>query len=88
MYPLNMTSAAGGYAVANTEEEHIALTAAGYGPAFVAPPVAASTASAPAAPASEDEAKAALTAKAEELGIKVDARWGVKRLEDEIAKHG
>lgn len=86
MYPLNMTSAAGGFAVANTEDEHIALTAAGYGPAFVAPAVSASTASA--AAASEDEAKAALIAKAEELGIKVDARWGVKRLEDEIAKHG
>lgn len=28
----------------------------------------------------------ALKAKAEELGIKVDARWGAKRLIEEIAK--
>ena len=34
-YPLNMQSTTG-YAVANDESEHIALTAFGYGPAFVA----------------------------------------------------
>ncbi|MFM2088275.1 MAG: hypothetical protein RLZZ237_3144 [Pseudomonadota bacterium] len=38
MYPLNMKLVDGiGFAVANDEEEHQALTAAGYGPAFVAP---------------------------------------------------
>ena len=38
MYPLNMTLAAGiGFAVANDEAEHQALTDAGYLPAIVAP---------------------------------------------------
>ena len=37
MYPLNMKLQQGiGFAVANDEEEHQALTAAGYEPAFVA----------------------------------------------------
>lgn len=40
MYPLNMQFPAPqvGFAVANDENEHKALTAAGYGPAYVAPP--------------------------------------------------
>jgi hypothetical protein len=38
MYPLNMKLVDGiGFAVANDEAEHQALTASGYGPAFVAP---------------------------------------------------
>jgi hypothetical protein len=38
-YPLDMKTAAGtGFAVANDEAEHEALTANGYGPAFVAAP--------------------------------------------------
>ena len=40
MYPLNMTVVANGitgFAVANDEVEHQALTEAGYGPAYVAP---------------------------------------------------
>jgi hypothetical protein len=37
MYPLNMKLVDGiGFAVANDEAEHQALTANGYGPAFVA----------------------------------------------------
>jgi ABC-type cobalt transport system substrate-binding protein len=36
MYPLNMKSQAGGYAVANDEAEHQSLSLAGYEPAFVA----------------------------------------------------
>ena len=36
MYPLNMQCKIG-FAVANSEGEHVALTHAGYGPAFVAP---------------------------------------------------
>lgn len=36
MYPLNLQNA-GGYAVANDVEEHIALTEAGYTPAYIAP---------------------------------------------------
>ena len=36
MYPLNMTNpVAGGYAVASNEDEHKALTDAGYLPAYV-----------------------------------------------------
>lgn len=42
MYPLNMKLEQGiGFAVANDEAEHQALTDAGYGPAFVAAPVEA-----------------------------------------------
>lgn len=38
MYPLNVELPNGvGFACANDESEHIALTAAGYLPAFVAP---------------------------------------------------
>jgi hypothetical protein len=38
MYPLNMKLVDGiGFAVANDEAEHQALTAAGYGPAYVVP---------------------------------------------------
>lgn len=39
MYPLDMALPAPqvGFAVANDEDEHKALTAAGYGPAYVAP---------------------------------------------------
>lgn len=99
-----MTSAAGGFAVANTEDEHKTLTAAGYGPGYVEPEKPAATLAADAdaegaesgvgelasadAVAADAAYKATLTAKAEASGIKVDARWGVKRLEEEIAKHG
>jgi hypothetical protein len=39
MYPLNMKLIEGvGFAVANDEDEHQALTAAGFGPAFVPAP--------------------------------------------------
>lgn len=38
MYPLNMKLTEGvGFAVANDEAEHQALTELGYGPAYVAP---------------------------------------------------
>ena len=38
MYPLNMQLSVGiGFAVANDENEHKALTLAGYGPAYVEP---------------------------------------------------
>ena len=36
MYPLNMTLPAGGFAVANDEHEHAALTERGYVPPLVA----------------------------------------------------
>jgi hypothetical protein len=54
MYPLNMKLVEGiGFAVANDEAEHQALTANGYGPAFVAAPKAAKGAKAVAEPAAE-----------------------------------
>jgi len=83
MYPLNMTSAAG-FAVANTEDEHKALTALGYGPAFVAQ----AQADAPAAPDPDAAYKAELSEKLTALGGTPDKRWGVKRLEEEIAARG
>jgi hypothetical protein len=44
MYPLDMTLVKGiGFAVANDEDEHQALTAKGYGPAYVAPAEPADT---------------------------------------------
>lgn len=50
MYPLNMKLADGvGFAVANDEAEHQALTEAGYGPAFVAAPAPDKAAAKPAA---------------------------------------
>lgn len=44
MYPLNMTLPAGGFAVANDEHEHKALTDHGYVPPFAAPQDADTTA--------------------------------------------
>ena len=41
MYPLNMTLPAGGFAVANDEQEHAALTVLGYVPPLVAEPAPA-----------------------------------------------
>jgi len=50
MYPLNMKLVEGiGFAVANDEDEHQALTAQGYGPAYVAPAKPAKGAKTPAA---------------------------------------
>lgn len=44
MYPLNMKLNDGvGFAVANDEDEHQALTKAGYGPAYVPPAKPAKT---------------------------------------------
>jgi outer membrane scaffolding protein for murein synthesis (MipA/OmpV family) len=40
MYPLNMTHAAVGFAVANDEAEHAALSDAGYEPKYVKPEAA------------------------------------------------
>ena len=73
MYPLNMNlpAPAVGFALANDAEEHQALTAAGYGPAYVAP----------AAPDHD-----ALMAEAEAKGVKVDKRWSDARLAEEVAK--
>lgn len=76
MYPLNMqlVAPAIGFAVANDAAEHQALTAAGYGPAFVAP--------VDPEPTSRD----ALMAQAEAKGVKVDGRWSEARLAEKVAK--
>ena len=67
MYPLNLTLPAGGFAVANNEAEHQALSSYGYEPAFqsVGP-----------TPTDEELLRDELTAK----GIKFDKRWGAEKL--------
>ena len=51
----------------------------------VAPPVAEAAVVPPAEVRADDDAKAALVAEAEALGIDVDGRWSVRRLKLEIA---
>ena len=75
MYPLSMTLVAGiGFAVANDEAEHQALTVAGYGPAFVVPD--ADPAEADDAGHTVESARAALDA----AGIAYDKRLGLAKL--------
>jgi hypothetical protein len=64
-----MTNAAmGGFAVANSEAEHIALTGYGYAPAFVPAEVG------------EPDDKAAVMAALDAGGIAYDKRLGVAKL--------
>ena len=72
MYPLNvkLPDPQIGFAVANDEAEHKALSDLGYLPAYVAAVVD----------------RAALLAEAEAKGLKVDGRWSDARLADELAK--
>jgi hypothetical protein len=87
MYPLNMTNpAAGGFAVANDEAEHQALTGAGYGPAFIAPEVApevaaddADTAD-PAESDSQGHTVESVRAQLDAAGIAYDRRLGLQKL--------
>ena len=67
MYPLNMqlTAPNVGFAVANDKAEHIALTAFGYQPAYVA---------------SEPQTKEAVMALLDSAGIEYDKRLGVEKL--------
>jgi hypothetical protein len=76
MYPLNLALAAPavGFACANDEAEHKALSEAGYRPAFVAP----------AEPKALDRDE--LLIQAEAKGVKVDKRWSDARLTEEVAK--
>jgi len=84
-YPLNMQlpDPLVGFAVANTEDEHIALTAFGYGPAYVEP----THADDPQTP-EEQTQRESLLAQAAAVGLTVDGRWSDKRLAAEIAKLG
>lgn len=71
MYPLNMTLTDGqGYAVANDEAEHKALTACGYGPAYQEPEKEEE-------PADEIDA---LRAELDAKGISYNKRMGAKKL--------
>jgi len=75
MYPLNLTKKHGdstGFAVANTTDEHRELSAQGYQPAFVDPPVAPAR--------SGDDEIDAVREKLLEAGIDYDKRWGLERL--------
>lgn len=74
MYPLDVSlpAPAIGFAVANDQAEHQALTAAGYVPALEV--------------AEAKPTRAELLAEAEARGVKVDARWSDKRLTEEIGR--
>lgn len=84
MYPLNVKLAAPavGFAVANSEDEHRALSERGYLPQFAGPlgesnpPPPPADADASPAPSTVEEARAALDAK----GIPYDGRWGLAKL--------
>ncbi len=77
MYPLKMTLTAGiGFAVANDEAEHQALTAGGYGPAYVAPEPEADPAESDGAGHTVESVRAQLDA----LGIAYDKRLGLAKL--------
>jgi len=85
MYPLNMKSAAGGFAVANDVDEHRSLTAHGYEPALVES--TDDTVDPNDNPDTESaDTLATLRAQAEAKGIKVPKTWGIKRLAAELAK--
>lgn len=79
-YPLNLQLAAPeiGFAVANDEAEHIALSDVGYTPAF--PGREASVV--PEAQASRSD----LLSRSELAGLKVNVRWSDRRLAEEVAK--
>lgn len=75
--------------VIDEDEYDAALKAGFYGTSFDAIDSAKTTkAEAPKAeePVKDKPAEYALVAKAEEIGIKVDKRWGTDRLAEEIAK--
>jgi hypothetical protein len=78
-YPLSLSLPAPdiGFAVANDEAEHIALSDVGYLPAFPGHEVAAPT-------AEELTEEVALLSRAELVGLKVDKRWSFKRLTAEV----
>lgn len=73
MYPLNMQlpSPAIGYAVANDESEHIALSDFGYEPAFVSQEAT-----------SDDQGHTVESVRSalDAAGIEYDKRWGLAKL--------
>lgn len=85
-YPLNLTNKAlGGFAKADDEAQHKALSDLGYEPKWEAPADAAAEDDAAMAAAEEvvhtvETLRAQLDAK----GIAYDNRWGVKRLQQAL----
>ena len=70
MYPLNMQLKTGvGFAVANDEAEHKALTEQGYGPGFVEPE-----------PKDEGHTLESVRATLDAAGIEYDKRLGLAKL--------
>jgi len=81
MYPLDLTKPttdilrqAAGFAVANTEDEHKALSAQGYLPAWVA------TEADPAEDDGKGHTVASVRATLDAAGIAYDKRWGLAKL--------
>lgn len=73
MYPLNMKTDVG-FAVANDEAEHIALTGAGYEPAFVPPDTDPEESDA------EGHTVTSARAALDAVGIQYDKRLGLAKL--------
>jgi len=82
MYPLNMKTegAKPGFAVANNEAEHAALTAAGYLPALVVEPIAPLELPADEVPDGDGRTVASVRAELDAAGIAYDKRLGLARL--------
>lgn len=80
-YPLNLqlTAPEIGFAVANDEAEHIALSDVGYTPAFPGRELEAAT-------PEEQATRAVLLSRAEIAGLKVNGRWSDRRLAEEVTK--
>lgn len=75
MYPLPMTLTSGiGYAVANSEAEHKALTDLGYGPKYAEPDADPSEAD------GAGHTVESLRAQLDTLGITYDKRFGLAKL--------
>ena len=83
MYPINLTLPADqpGFALANDEAEHIALSAMGYTPAYVAPEAPALDPEAdPAESDAEGHTVESVRAQLDAAGIAYDKRLGLAKL--------
>ena len=82
MYPLNMqlSAPAIGFACANDEAEHIALTGCGYGPAFATPEADPSESD------TEGHTVESVRASLDAAGIAYDKRFGLAKLIDLLPK--
>lgn len=81
MYPINLhNAAAGGYACANDEAEHRALSEAGYEPKWQGAAVAASAPQASEPAGDSAESVDSLRVQLDAAGIPYDKRWGLAKL--------